>query len=118
VPLLLFGPPFFHITLFLVTGMTGISLHMQWPLTSQSHGSFLKDNYCLFAFLADQTRCKAYNYNSVCRIGSRPLRIDDDGLHRLRLHGTQELGRREEHPGTDSIKRVCLFCYILCKSNE
>jgi hypothetical protein len=22
------------------TGMTGISLHMQWPLTSQSHGSF------------------------------------------------------------------------------
>jgi hypothetical protein len=24
-------------------GMTGISLHMQWPLTSQSHGSFLKE---------------------------------------------------------------------------
>jgi hypothetical protein len=23
----------------LLTGMTGISLHMQWPLTSQSHGS-------------------------------------------------------------------------------
>jgi hypothetical protein len=22
----------------LLTGMTGISLHMQWPLTSQSHG--------------------------------------------------------------------------------
>jgi hypothetical protein len=24
--------------------MTGTSLHMQWPLTSQSHGSFLKEN--------------------------------------------------------------------------
>jgi hypothetical protein len=23
----------------LLSGMTGISLHMQWPLTSQSHGS-------------------------------------------------------------------------------
>jgi hypothetical protein len=23
----------------LLTGMTGISLQMQWPLTSQSHGS-------------------------------------------------------------------------------
>jgi hypothetical protein len=23
----------------LLTGMTGISLHMQWPLASQSHGS-------------------------------------------------------------------------------
>jgi hypothetical protein len=26
----------------LFTRMTGISLHVQWPLTSQSHGSFLK----------------------------------------------------------------------------
>jgi hypothetical protein len=43
VPLLLLGPPFFPIILFgsttLLTGMTGISLHMQWPLTSQLHGS-------------------------------------------------------------------------------
>jgi hypothetical protein len=43
VPLLLLGPPFFLIILFgsttLLTGMTGISLHMQWPLTSQLHGS-------------------------------------------------------------------------------
>jgi hypothetical protein len=27
-----------------LTRMTGISLHMQWPLTSQSRGSFLKEN--------------------------------------------------------------------------
>jgi hypothetical protein len=26
----------------LLTGMTGISFHMQWPLTSQSHGNFLR----------------------------------------------------------------------------
>jgi hypothetical protein len=34
---------FFRLFLFgsttLLTGMTGISLHMQWPLTSQLHGS-------------------------------------------------------------------------------
>jgi hypothetical protein len=45
VPLLLLGPPFFPIILFLsttlLTRMTGISLHMQWPLTSQSHGSLI-----------------------------------------------------------------------------
>jgi hypothetical protein len=28
----------------LTAGMTGISLHMQRPLTSQSHGSILKEN--------------------------------------------------------------------------
>jgi hypothetical protein len=43
VALLLLGPSFFQIILFLSTalstGVTGISLHMQWPLTSQSHGS-------------------------------------------------------------------------------
>jgi hypothetical protein len=42
VPLLLLGPPFFYYSFWsttLLTGMTGISLHMQWPLTSQLHGS-------------------------------------------------------------------------------
>jgi hypothetical protein len=42
VPLLLLG---LFIILFVSTtmlsGMTGNSLHMQWPLTSQWHGSFL-----------------------------------------------------------------------------
>jgi hypothetical protein len=27
-----------------LTRMTGNYLHMQWPLTSQLHGSFLKEN--------------------------------------------------------------------------
>jgi hypothetical protein len=36
VPLLLLGPLFFLIILFLSTTLlTGISLHIQWPLTSQ-----------------------------------------------------------------------------------
>jgi hypothetical protein len=43
VPLLLIGPPFFPIILFgpttLSTGMTGVTLHMQWPLTSQSNAN-------------------------------------------------------------------------------
>jgi hypothetical protein len=43
VPLLLLGPLFFPIILFgsttLLTKMTGNSLHMQGPQTSQSHGS-------------------------------------------------------------------------------
>jgi hypothetical protein len=30
------------------TGMTGISLHMQWSLTSQSHGSIPRENNCFF----------------------------------------------------------------------
>jgi hypothetical protein len=42
VPLLLLGPPFYPNIVFvsttLLTGMTGISLHMQRPLTSQSNG--------------------------------------------------------------------------------
>jgi energy-converting hydrogenase Eha subunit G len=37
LPVLLLGPPFLPIILFLyttlLTGMTGISLHVQWPLT-------------------------------------------------------------------------------------
>jgi hypothetical protein len=32
--------------------LTGVSLHMQWPLTSQSHGSFLKVK---IFFFCDQT---------------------------------------------------------------
>jgi hypothetical protein len=58
VPLLLLSPPFFPNYYFLVhhpaTGMISISLHMQWPLTSQLHGSFLKENNCFF-FITDQT---------------------------------------------------------------
>jgi hypothetical protein len=34
--------------------MTSISFHVKWPLTSQSHGSFLKENKCFFS-LTDQT---------------------------------------------------------------
>jgi hypothetical protein len=48
---------FFRVILFvpttLSTGMTGISWHMQWPLTSQSHGSILKANN--YFFIRDQT---------------------------------------------------------------
>jgi hypothetical protein len=52
VPLLLLGPPFFPIILFrstkLSTGMTGITLHMQWPLTSLSHGSVSQREHFVF----------------------------------------------------------------------
>jgi hypothetical protein len=48
----LLDPPFFPIIIFLSTalptGMTGISLHMRWPLTSKVHGSILKENNCFF----------------------------------------------------------------------
>jgi hypothetical protein len=50
-------PSIFLIILFvsttLLTRMTGSYLHMQWPLTSQSHGSFLKEINCFF--VTDQT---------------------------------------------------------------
>jgi hypothetical protein len=32
----------------LLTGMTGISLHMQWPLTSQLHGSVSQREQLVF----------------------------------------------------------------------
>jgi hypothetical protein len=52
VPLLLHVPPFFTIIIFLsttlLTRMTSVCLHMQWPLTSQPHGSFLKENNWFF----------------------------------------------------------------------
>jgi hypothetical protein len=48
----LFGPPFFPFSLFVSTtlsiGMTSIFLHMQWPLTSQSHGGILKEHKCFY----------------------------------------------------------------------
>jgi hypothetical protein len=33
--------------------MTSTSLHVQWPLTSQLHDNFLKENNCFF--VTDQT---------------------------------------------------------------
>jgi hypothetical protein len=52
--LLLLGPPFFPIILFwsttLLTGMTGNSLHMQWPLTSQSDGSVSQREQLFFHY--------------------------------------------------------------------
>jgi hypothetical protein len=52
VPFLLLGHLFSPIILFLspplLTRITGSSLHMQWPLTSQSHSSFLKENNWVF----------------------------------------------------------------------
>jgi hypothetical protein len=50
---LLLGPPFFQLHILflsttLSTKMTSSSLHMQWPLTSWSHGSFLEESHCFF----------------------------------------------------------------------
>jgi hypothetical protein len=59
VPLLLQGPPFFPIIHFgsttLLTGMTGNSLHMQWPLTSQSHGSVSQREHLVFHYRSNST---------------------------------------------------------------
>jgi hypothetical protein len=44
MPFLILGPPFFPIIIFLsttlLTGMTGISLHVLWPITSQNRRQF------------------------------------------------------------------------------
>jgi hypothetical protein len=55
VPVHFLCPSFFSGILFgsttLLTGMTGISLHMQmmqWPLTSQLHGSFSQREQLVF----------------------------------------------------------------------
>jgi hypothetical protein len=52
--LLLIGPPFFPIIVFmptaLLTGMAGISLHLQWPLTALSYGSFSQREQLFFHY--------------------------------------------------------------------
>jgi hypothetical protein len=59
VPLLLLSPPFLPIILFgsttLLTGMTGISMRMQWPLTSQSHGSVSQIEQLVFHYRSNST---------------------------------------------------------------
>jgi hypothetical protein len=59
VPLLLLGPPIFPINLFgsttLLTGMTSISLHMQWPPTSQLHGSVSQREQLVFHYGLNST---------------------------------------------------------------
>jgi hypothetical protein len=51
------SPPSFPMILFLsttlLTGMTVISLHMHWPLTSQSHGSGRKYFQIVTSFIGD-----------------------------------------------------------------
>jgi hypothetical protein len=39
----------------LLTGMTGISLHMQWPLTSQSHSSVSQREQLVFHYGSNST---------------------------------------------------------------
>jgi hypothetical protein len=52
VPFLIFGHPFYPIILLLSTtlstGMTGVSLHMQWLQTSQSRGSVSQKEQLVF----------------------------------------------------------------------
>jgi hypothetical protein len=48
-PNFLFGPTT------LLTGMTGISLHMRWPLTSQSHGSVSQREQLVFSYGSNST---------------------------------------------------------------
>jgi hypothetical protein len=59
---------FFPIILFwsttLLTGMTGISLHLQWPLTSQSHGSLSQRQQLFFLLWI--------KINAIIRLGVSP----------------------------------------------
>jgi hypothetical protein len=52
-------PCIFWIILFwsttMLTGMTGISLHMQWPLTSQTHGNFSQREQLAFHCRSNST---------------------------------------------------------------
>jgi hypothetical protein len=58
----------------LSTGMTGISLHMQWPLTTQLRGSILKENNWFFVMdqspLTPSTLCLFITSRAQC-VGSK-----------------------------------------------
>jgi hypothetical protein len=56
----------------LLTWMTGISLHMQWRLTSQLHGSFFKEDNCFLL------RIKLH---ALIRLGVSPPSFDTGTLY-------------------------------------
>jgi hypothetical protein len=62
----------------LLTGMAGISLHMQWPLTSHSHGRFLKENNCFF--VTDQTPCPYQTRSLPAQFNCLIVKINDPML--------------------------------------
>jgi hypothetical protein len=68
-------PSSFLIILFLsttlLTRMTSISLHKQWPLTSQSHGSFSQKSYLIFLFFMYA--------NELAKVGLCQLRNREPG---------------------------------------
>jgi hypothetical protein len=49
----------------LSTRMTGISLHIQWPLTSQSQGSILKENNRFFAMCQTQRPSRKIEFKTT-----------------------------------------------------
>jgi hypothetical protein len=77
VTLLLLGPPFSKIFLFLSTTLltvrTGFSLHVQWPQTSQLQGSFLIENN--WFIVSDQTAFMTFFF---LRIGLKLHTCIDD----------------------------------------
>jgi hypothetical protein len=60
-------PSIFPIILYksttLLTGMTSISLQMQWPLTSQLHGCFSQREQF---FITEQTPCLLFKTRETC----------------------------------------------------
>jgi hypothetical protein len=94
--LLLLGPPFFPIILFLSTTlsteMTGSSLHTQWPLNSQSHGSFLKREQLVFRYGSNSTHYASSTVTVTLKcIKNRPHTICPIENHFItkHRHGTQ-----------------------------
>jgi hypothetical protein len=90
VALLLFGPPFFPTILFLTTtlliGMTGISFHMQWPLTSQSHGKI-----CLYVKVVLLLISTYIYINRLCFNRTVHLYLIYERSH-LMLYGLKDTG--------------------------
>jgi hypothetical protein len=65
--------------------MTGISLHMQWPLTSQLHGSVSQREQLVF------------------RYGSNSTQKVTDGWHKNLCNKLQS-----EHNAANKLSRLCL----------
>jgi hypothetical protein len=59
----------------LLTGMTGISLHMQWPLTSQSHGSVSQREQLVFCYGSNSTPSQQTSFNILPRRGTKECGI-------------------------------------------
>jgi hypothetical protein len=87
--------------------MTGISLHMQWPLTSQPHGSVSQREQLFCFFVTDQTP-RPYLTVVHSLVGVLLQVLDDEAVLEGPLVGGSMLPHGREHPVRVAVDALVL----------